>query len=90
VAELLPLQSPRAGHEPERKLLGQRGGGVLLRWPEEERIKKQIYRNPELALSDVADYIVTLCNRTRRHSHLGGLSPEQFEAAHKSRRQGVH
>ena len=55
-----------------------------------ERIKKQIYRNRELALSDVADYIVTFYNRTRRHSHLGGLSPEQFEAAHKPRRQGVH
>jgi putative transposase len=55
-----------------------------------ERIKKQIYRNRELARTDVADYIVTFYNRTRRHSHLGGLSPEQFEAAHKTRRRGVH
>lgn len=55
-----------------------------------ERIKKQIYRNRELAWADVADYIVTFYNRTRRHSHLGDLSPEQFEAAHKPRRQGVH
>jgi putative transposase len=51
-----------------------------------EQIKKQIYKDRELALSDVADYIVTFYNRTRRHSHLGGLSPEQFETAHKSRR----
>lgn len=29
-------------------------------------------------------------NRSRRHGHLGGVSPEQFEAAHKVRRQGVH
>jgi putative transposase len=55
-----------------------------------ERIKKQIYRNRELALADVADYIVTFYNRTRRHGHLGGVSPEQFEAAHKVRRRGVH
>ena len=54
-----------------------------------ERIKKQIYRNRELASSDVADYIVTFYNRTRRRSHLGGLSPEQFEAAHTPLRQGV-
>jgi putative transposase len=55
-----------------------------------ERIKKQIYKNRELALTDVADYIMTFYNRTRRHSHLGGVSPEQFEAAHKLRRQGLH
>jgi putative transposase len=41
-------------------------------------------------LADVADYIDALYNRTRRHSHLGGLSPEQFEAAHKPRRQRLH
>jgi putative transposase len=55
-----------------------------------ERIKKQIYKNRELAIADVADYIDTFYNRTRRHSHLGGLSPEQFEAAHKVRRQRLH
>ena len=50
-----------------------------------ERIKKQIYKSLELALADVADYIDAFYNRTRRHSHLGGVSPEQFEAAHKVR-----
>ena len=50
-----------------------------------ERIKKQIYKNRELALKDVADYIDSFYNRTRRHSHLGGVSPEHFEAAHKRR-----
>jgi len=50
-----------------------------------ERIKKQIYKNRELATNDVADYIVRFYNRTRRHSHLGGMSPEQFETAHKQR-----
>lgn len=49
-----------------------------------ERIKKQIYNTRELALNDVADYI-SFYNRTRRHSHIGGVSPEQFEAAQKPR-----
>lgn len=55
-----------------------------------ERIKKKIYRTRELARADVADYIDSFYNPTRRHSHLGGVSPEQFEAAHKSQRKGVH
>lgn len=55
-----------------------------------ERIKKHIYKTRELALEDVSDYIDNFYNRTRRHSHLGGMSPDQFEAAHKVRRQGVH
>jgi putative transposase len=50
-----------------------------------ERIKKQIYKNRTLALNDVADYIDSFYNRTRRHSHLGGVSPEQYEAACKPR-----
>ncbi len=55
-----------------------------------ERIKKQIYKNSALATADVADYIVNFYNEARRHSHLGGVSPEQFEVAHKPRRQGLH
>ena len=55
-----------------------------------ERIKKQIYKNRELAIADVADDVDTFYNRVRRHSHLGGLSPEQFEVAHKPRRQRLH
>ena len=55
-----------------------------------ERINRQVYRNRELALADVAGYIATFYNRTRRHSHLGGVSPEQFKATHKVRRRGVH
>jgi putative transposase len=50
-----------------------------------ERIKKQTYKNRDLALNDVTDYIDRFYNRTRRHSHLGGVSPEQFEAAQKPR-----
>jgi len=55
-----------------------------------ERIKKQIYKNRELAVADLAHYIDVFYNSTRRHSHLGGVSPEQFEAAHKRPRKGLH
>ena len=55
-----------------------------------ELIKKQIYKSRDLATAAIADYIETFYNRSRRHSHLGGLSPEQFETAHKSVKQGVH
>ena len=55
-----------------------------------ERIKKQIYKNRELAVADVAHYIDSFYNSTRRHSHLGGVSPEQFEAAHKPLRKRLH
>jgi putative transposase len=50
-----------------------------------ERIKKQIYKNRELASNDVADYIDRFYNPIRRHSHLGGVSPDQFEMAQKPR-----
>ena len=53
-----------------------------------ERIKKQIYKTRALAIADVAAYIDTFYNPTRRHSYLAGVSPDQFEAAH--RRKSVH
>jgi len=53
-------------------------------------VKKQIYKNREPAIADLADDMDTFYNRTRRHSHLGGLSPEQFEATHKPRRPALH
>ena len=57
---------------------------------QKERIKKQIYKTRELALIDVAAYIETFYNPSRRHSHLVGVSLEQFEAAHKHPRQRLH
>ena len=54
-----------------------------------ERVKKQTYKNRDLASADVANYIDTFYNPTRRHSHLDGVSPDEFEAAHK-RRKNVH
>lgn len=46
-----------------------------------ERIRKRIYRTREIATADIDEYIGTFYNRTRRHSHLHGVSPEMFEAA---------
>lgn len=46
-----------------------------------ERVKKRIYKTRELARADIFDYIEVFYNRNRRHSHLGGVSPEAFEAA---------
>lgn len=46
-----------------------------------ERIKKRIYKTRELARADVFDYIEVFYNRQRRHSHLGGVSPEAYEQA---------
>lgn len=45
-----------------------------------ERIKKRIYTTRELAAAESDDYIETFYNRTRRHSHLSGVSPATFEA----------
>lgn len=48
-----------------------------------ERIKKRIYKTREIATAEIAEYIETFYNRTRRHSHLSGVSPEAFETASK-------
>jgi putative transposase len=55
-----------------------------------ERIKKHIYKDRETATKDVAEYIEAFYNRTRRHSHLGGVSPEIFETINRLRRNGLH
>lgn len=48
-----------------------------------ERIKKHIYKNRQLAAADISDYIESFYNQTRRHKHLGGVSPDDFELAAK-------
>lgn len=50
-----------------------------------ERIKKRIYANRDAVILDIADYIDAFCNVKRRHSHLGGVSPEEFEMARRRR-----
>jgi len=52
-----------------------------------ELIKKRIYPSRDIALADIADCIDTFSYRTRRHCHLGSVSPEEFEAAHKRGRR---
>ena len=46
-----------------------------------ERVKKRIYKTRDMARADIFDYVEVFYNRQRRHSHLGGVSPEAFEAA---------
>ena len=55
-----------------------------------ERIKKHIYKTRALATEDLSDYIEAFYNRIRRHTHLGGISPEEFEATFAGCRNGVH
>jgi len=49
-----------------------------------ERVRKRIYRTRDEAKADLFDYIEMFYNRTRRHSHLGGVNPEAFEQASRS------
>ena len=44
-----------------------------------ERIRRRIYVTRDDAKSDLFEYIESFYNRTRRHSHLGLLSPFAFE-----------
>ncbi|HHT5677194.1 TPA: IS3 family transposase [Raoultella planticola] len=46
-----------------------------------ERIRTRIYKTRDMARADIFDYIEVFYNRNRRHSHLGGVSPEAFEKA---------
>jgi len=52
-----------------------------------EFIKKTIYRTRELAKTAISNYIDSFYNPTRRHSHLGGVSPEEFERVGQRRRR---
>ena len=45
-----------------------------------ERIKKRDYKTRDLARADIFDYTEMFYNPTRRHTHLGGISPDAFEA----------
>ncbi len=49
-----------------------------------ERIRKRISKTRDVARADIFDYIEVFYNRTRRHSQLGGVSPEAFEKASSS------
>jgi putative transposase len=46
-----------------------------------ECIRKRVYKTRDLARADIFDYIEMFYNPKRRHTHLGGVSPEAFEQA---------
>ncbi len=46
-----------------------------------ERVRKKIYQTMDEARNDLFDYIEMFYNPIRRHSYLGGVSPEAFERA---------
>ena len=45
-----------------------------------ERIRRKIYATRAEARAEIFDYIEVFYNRTRRHSHLGQVSPAVYEA----------
>ena len=47
-----------------------------------QRIRKRIYKTRDMARADVFDYIEVFYNRTRRHSHLGGVSLRPLKVPH--------
>ena len=44
-----------------------------------ERVRRRTYRSTAEAWADVFDYIEAFHNRTRRHKHLGGMAPVEYE-----------
>ena len=46
-----------------------------------ERVRRRIYATRQDARADLFDYIEVFYNRIRRHSHLGQVSPVEFEKA---------
>ena len=44
-----------------------------------ERIRNKAYHTRDKARAGIFDYIEVFYNRSRRHSHLEGMSPEAFE-----------
>jgi putative transposase len=54
-----------------------------------QRIRNQIYATREEARGDIFDFIELFYNVKKRHGHIGGVSPREFEAAYFSKRSGV-
>jgi putative transposase len=63
----------------------QYGSDGWRRFCRSNHLEPSMSRNGNCWDNDVADYIDSFYNRIRRHSHLGGVSPEQFESAQKPR-----
>ena len=45
-----------------------------------ERVKKRIFKNRNIAIADISNYIDLFYNPVRRNQNLGGVSPDEFEA----------
>lgn len=67
-------------YEPTWQLLGYAVAESFFSSLKKGRIEKRIYTTREIARAEIDDYIEIFYNRTRRHSHLSGVSPEAFEA----------
>lgn len=53
-------------------------------------MRTRIYADRQAGALDVSDCTEAFYNRIRRHSHLGGVGPIEFEAAHRPRRSDAH
>ena len=53
------------------------------------RIRRRIYATRDEARADIFDFIELFYNSQRRHSHVGGVSPQQFEADYFKSLQSV-
>jgi putative transposase len=80
--------------EPSRsqkgELLGNAVAESFFGSLKKEQIKKHIYKDRDLANAEIADCIEACYTRTRRPSHLGGVSLDQFEVAAERRRHRVY
>jgi putative transposase len=54
-----------------------------------QRIRRRVYATRDDARADIFEFIELFYNPTRRHSHVGGVSPQQFEADYAASLQGV-
>ena len=84
MATLLQGEPSRAEHEQTRQ--DNAVAESFFSSLKKERIKKRIYANRDVAILDIADYIDPFYHSKRRHSHLGGICPDEFEAIHRRRR----
>ncbi|MNV88148.1 hypothetical protein D3C71_1823270 [compost metagenome] len=55
-----------------------------------ERIKKHICADQETAALDLAEDIDSFYNPVRRCRYLGGVSPNEFEAAHRKQKSSAY
>jgi len=57
--------------------------------PKKLRIRRQVYATWEETRADIFEFIELFYDAKRRHSHVGGVSPQQFEADRAASLQGA-